>query len=137
MSIRKTLTGIVLVAAIGLSGCGKSDNSNANQNYNFQRQPTAILEVPATMYRGSAISAVDWDKDGDLDMLATEGDGRVFVYKNENGQFYKSQNPIAQVPATIYRGSAISAADWDGDGKIDILATDNNGSVHVYKNTGE
>ena len=28
MSMRKTLTGIVLAAAIGLSGCGKSDNTN-------------------------------------------------------------------------------------------------------------
>jgi major membrane immunogen (membrane-anchored lipoprotein) len=137
MTIKKTLASIVLVAAIGLSGCGKGDNGNSNQNYHFQRQPTPIAEVPVTLYRGSAFTATDFDNDGDIDILAVDcSDGKVYLHKNENGQFYKSQNPIAEVPVRLYRGSSIAAVDWDKDGKIDILAVDAiDGKVFLYKNT--
>ena len=139
MTIRKTLTGIVLAAAIGLSGCGKNESASTKQNYQFQKQPTAIAEVPTRAYRGAAFTAIDYDSDGDIDLLAVDADnGKVFLYKNENGQFFKSQSPIAEVPTRAYRGASIAAVDWDKDGKIDILAVDaDNGKVFLYKNTQE
>ena len=139
MTIKKTLASIVLAAAIGLSGCGKDEKGTSNQDYHFQRQPTPVAEVPVTAYRGSAFTATDFDNDGDIDLLAVDlSDGKVYLHKNENGQFYKSQNPIVEVPVIAYRGSSIAAVDWDKDGKIDILAVDaSDGKVFLYKNTQE
>jgi major membrane immunogen (membrane-anchored lipoprotein) len=139
MTIKKTLASIVLAAAIGLSGCSKDENGTSNQNYHFQRQPTPVAEIPITDFRGGAFTMADYDNDGDLDMLAVDcSNGKVFLYKNENGQFYKSQNPIAKVPITDFRGTSIAAADYNRDGKIDILALDaSNGKVFLYENTQE
>lgn len=136
-TIKKTLASIVLVTAIGLGGCGKGES---NIDYNFQRQPTPVAEVPVINYRVSAfsaISAIDFDKDGDIDLLVVDyNDGKVYVYDNKDNQFHKSQKPIAEVPLISHRGASIAVVDWDKDGMVDILALDgSDGKVYLYKNT--
>ena len=135
--MRKSLCIIVATLAIGITGCslefGK-DKNKKSYTCNFEKSPIQILEVPSPGYYGASFSAVDWDKDGTLDILAAESSGDVFVYINKNSQFYKSDKPILNVPSPGYYGPAFTVVDWDKDGKLDVLATDSSGKIFIYKN---
>ena len=127
MTMKKIFTGLALIAALG--GCNGDSTHKLNAS-------SINLQIPSTMYRGSAVAAADMDNDGDIDILATDADGNVFLYTNTGDNYSQSIKPLLSVPSTLYRGSAIAAADMDDDGDIDILATDADGNVSLYKNKG-
>jgi len=129
--IKKTLCTIVLASSIGLATACGGDSSVPNP------EGTSIgLQVSAASFRGSAIAAADFDGDGDIDILATNKNGEVFLYTNTGDGYSKSIKPLLKVSSASFRGSAIAAADFDGDGDIDILATDGNGNLYLYENKG-
>ncbi len=79
MAMKKIFTGLALIAALG--GCNGDSTHKLNAS-------SINLQIPATLYRGSAIAAADMDNDGDIDILATDGEGNVSLYKNKgNNQF--------------------------------------------------
>jgi len=83
------------------------------------------------------IDTVDWDKDGTLDVIVDTEDGAGW-YRNIGSQ----EQPILQ-----YRGSLVAnrnlsghnptpnAADWNGDGKLDLLIGAEDGLFYYYDRT--
>ncbi len=76
--------------------------------------------------------------------LITVGEGGIYYYKNTNKldkvgnlSMHKPQHLLQENPK-IYGGSLVmpSLADWDGDGKTDIIAGNSMGFLFFYKNTG-
>lgn len=87
--------------------------------------------------------AVDWDRDGDLDLLVGEIAGAVFFIANESGSkelkfgaAVKLQQDGKDIVAPG-RDSQPVVADWDGDGKHDLVLANGDGSVTWYRNTAE
>ena len=86
----------------------------------------------------TSVAAVDWDNDGDLDLVL--GDyyaGRLFWRKNEGTKqkpkFAKKNNAVKANgdPVVIEKGlSAPRIVDWDGDGLFDILCGSSKGGVY-------
>ncbi len=124
----KTLTSIVLAATLFSSACGvKSDVSKPDG--------TPIgLKVSSGYHRGSAIAMADMNKDGQMDILAANAKGEVFLYIKIDDGYVVSTSPISTVPFDYHYGSAIAAGDFDGDGDVDILATDKDGNIYLYEN---
>jgi hypothetical protein len=106
-----------------------------------------VLRVPDQQQSyqsfGSWPVTVDWESDGDLDLLVGGFDGTVFVRLNEgtrtqpilsaaNLQVMTGDKPLT-VPD---RHAAISVADWDADGRWDILSGSELGAVYWYRNVG-
>jgi hypothetical protein len=106
-----------------------------------------VLHVPDQKQEyqsfGSWPAMVDWDNDGDLDLLVGGFDGTMFVRLNEGTR----SKPVLAATNTnvmvddaelkVPDGHAAPAvADWDGDGLWDILAGSANGGVYWYRNTG-
>lgn len=94
--------------------------------------------------RGISASAVDWDSDGDLDLLLGAGEGRVVLRVNLGSSkrcALASQNTaieIAGAPFEVPGGQARPiAVDWDGDGLFDLLSGSADGAVHAWRNVGE
>ncbi len=84
----------------------------------------------------TSVCAVDIDKDGDTDVIASaEGsNGRISWWENTNGEgtFGATANSIA----TFFdKASSVCAADLDGDTEIDIVAKGEN-EIAWWKNDG-
>jgi hypothetical protein len=104
---------------------------------------------PLTLDYGLAVFAVDWDNDGKLDLLVglcgPKGNG-VYLLRNEGSkahpQFADMQplsaggKPIEAPGKPPNRQSGPVAADWDGDGKLDLVVGCGDGSVIWYRNVG-
>ncbi|HUY36875.1 MAG TPA: VCBS repeat-containing protein [Pirellulales bacterium] len=94
------------------------------------------------MYPGRGVHAVDWDGDGDLDLLVGNIEGQVFFIANEGTRerpAYGTAKALvaAGIPIGVPHGDAGPfAADWDGDGRLDLLVGCGAGSVFLYRNQG-
>lgn len=94
---------------------------------------------------GSWPAVVDWDHDGDLDLLIGAFDGTMFVRLNEGSrnkpQFatetivVQAAGETLQLPGTNH--AAVVVADWDADGRWDLLSGSGSGAVFFFRNTGE
>ncbi len=86
--------------------------------------------------RRSIPTFVDWDDDGDLDLvLGTEASG-IRIYLNERTRsepVFVETEPFGPPVPTF---TAPAFADLDGDGDLDLVAGGNGGGLTVYRRTG-
>lgn len=82
---------------------------------------------------------VDWNEDGKMDLVMGNGSGEIFVYLNEG----TNEQPIFGKPIKLNGGSldvgsnsCPEVADWDGDGKKDLIIGNDNGEIFVFINKG-
>ncbi len=91
---------------------------------------------------GSFYQPVDWDHDGDLDLLIgcfdghlklriNEGDRQVFSFAENNRSVVTDQGPVK-----VKAHCCPVVADWDADGLWDIVAGSEDGSVTFFRNVG-
>lgn len=86
-------------------------------------------------------TAIDWDKDGDLDLICGDEDGRV-AFIEHTGK-YDNKTPIYAEPryfqqeADLVKFGALATPvgfDWDGDGDTDIICGNTAGYVAFIEN---
>jgi len=90
-------------------------------------EPRVIYAGPHPNWGSSGIQVVDLDKDGDLDVLMTNGDTfddkilkpyHGIQWLENTGTFPFTEHALATLPAV----QRAQAADLDGDGDLDIVA---------------
>ena len=88
-------------------------------------------------------TAIDWDADGDLDLIVGDEDGRVALIVN-TGQL-RDRQPVFESPKyfqqeadTLKFGALATpvAYDWDSDGDDDILCGNTAGEIGWFENLG-
>ena len=86
---------------------------------------------------------IDWDRDGDIDLIVGDEDGRVAFVENvtDAGSEAPTFRPPAyfQQQANWLKFGALAtpfATDWDGDGDTDILCGNTAGYIGFFENKG-
>lgn len=86
-------------------------------------------------------TAIDWDSDGDFDLIVGDEDGRVALVENISSKGQKTplfEQPVyfKQEADTLKFGALATpyAHDWDGDGDEDILCGNTAGNIAIFTN---
>lgn len=130
--------------------CGSFlDSFTYFQNVGTRQKPVYIEGVPL-QHDGKVIAmdlemivphAIDWDHDGDVDLIVGDEDGRVALVENTgivvNGVPQFERPFYFQQVADELKSGALaspSAIDWDGDGDDDIVTGNTAGYIELFEN---
>ena len=98
---------------------------------------------PIKLGFAAAVYAHDWVGDADLDLRIGDIEGQVHLVPNDGSKGKNSFGAATLLqaggrPIKVNHGDAgPSVADWDADGKADLLVGNGAGGVVWYRNTGE
>lgn len=81
-------------------------------------------------------TAVDWDFDGDLDLLVGNFKESLFLFRGEGGGKFTSQSEDFKLAIEGYHSDPF-CVDLAGDGDLDILSGSSNGGAQWAENTAE
>ena len=112
--------------------------------WDFEADDWAESESTGTTGFCSSVAAVDWDDDGDMDLLlGGYKKGGLFLRLNEGSasvtKFATTNEPVkvGDKPIEFEGGmGAPRVADWDGDGLFDIIVGTIYGEVVLFRNAG-
>ena len=123
-----------------------NNGSNAAPSYDgfsYAQSTAGELAVPAASDFSVVPQVVDWNGDGEVDLLLGLADGRVQLWTNVN----TSQLPIFDVPRYLTVGTepgvtvdeldvglraGLDVVDWNNDGKLDVLVGNSTGNIEVF-----
>ncbi len=89
--------------------------------------------------RGFDAEFLDFDNDGSLDLFVagrseTSGNRGIFLFRNDGtGQFSDFSEML---PEDVLTGESVALADYNEDGDVDIIITDELGRVRLLRNDG-
>lgn len=120
----------------------KEENGEKFLEYHGKR-----IDIPKGKQYGitgtaSSLHVVDWDDDGDLDLLIGDIQGNVWIVPNEGTRTayaFGAETALkaADEPIRVPGDAGPVVADWDGDGRNDLLVGDGEGGVTLFRNAGK
>lgn len=121
-------------------------------------QTVYLNQLDAPLDAGSLAipTAVDWDDDGDLDLVVGNSAGHLLLFENTGSTqtpVWAEGRPLVAdgVPIRLLPGpdgsvqgagenywgyTNVIVVDWDGDGLKDVIATGNRMTHHFFRNIG-
>jgi len=133
-------------------------NTFTKQGNPIYADPVPVLVQDAKLYGGSlpVPNVVDWDDDGDMDIVSGNSDGLVLFLENKGN----NKRPAFEMGVPLRAGGRVihiqpgyrmdiqgppearwgytcpTVADWNDDGLLDIIMSDSTAQHTVYLNRG-
>jgi hypothetical protein len=133
--------------------CGEFlDQFTYFENAGTRQKPIYSAGQRVTTLEGKAVAmdlemivpiAIDWDRDGDVDLIVGDEDGRVALVENvglQNGAPKFLQPVYFQQKADTLKCGALATPfpfDWDDDGDLDILCGNTAGYIEFFENVSQ
>ena len=123
-----------------------------HQSGNFFEDRAALSKIgrPSLMTLTFGLFLFDAELDGDLDLFTANGHVQIGIEHTQDGIYYREPShlflndgdghffdivPSIEGPlAKPIVGRGASYSDYDKNGTLDILVTENNGPVHLFRN---
>jgi hypothetical protein len=104
-------------------------------------EPIMADGTPISVPGPAFVFVVDWDGDGNKDLVVGDGDGRVRWYRNTLADATPQLTAwgflqAGGVEIQVTGPAAPIVVDWNADGPKDLLVGDGAGSVKVFLNAG-
>jgi len=98
-----------------------------------------VVYTPASnvgVMSGVPVGFADLDGDGDQDLIAAgaTADG-IGIFDNDGTGHFTDRSSTSGIPP-ILKASNYSAADYDGDGDLDLVIGRFGGGIHLFRNEG-
>jgi len=112
---------------------------------------TQNLGAVAILFSGFGTRFLDYDNDGDLDIVVANGhpldnvhlfkqgvtgSERPFLLENRGGRFEEIGSHMGAPFARQYNGRGLAVGDYDNDGDSDLLIVENGGTPALLRNDG-
>lgn len=118
-------------------GTRKEPRYAAGRKLTFRGEPLAMHVQMITPV------GIDWDGDGDIDLIVGDEDGRVAWLENtgrliDNVPEFKPPRYFQQQARDVKFGALLTpfAVDWDGDGDVDLICGNTSGQLAFIENLG-
>jgi hypothetical protein len=89
-----------------------------------------------TLDAGRGVAVEDFDRDGDLDIVTGGGFDRLRFYDNDGGRAFRERTDEALLSG-VTQPFAISAADYDNDGWVDLFVARPFDRYRLFRNNGD
>lgn len=115
--------------------------SPSNETNNFDRLVASIKLPEANLetlehtvgWIGPKFHAIDWDGDGDLDLLAIDPNHTLTLWEQVEGELFQDSSPFQNLTDIC----AVQAVDWEGDGDLDLVLGRCNGNLLLVERLAE
>jgi len=92
------------------------------------------LHGVATLTSPVATTTVDFDRDGDLDVIVADANGEIVLCASDGGA--TPSFSVSTLASGLGDLSGIGSGDVDRDGDIDLFSTATDGTVRMHRNIG-
>lgn len=119
-----------------LTGVDSNSNYTSTMYQNTGGNYTEYTNLNLPAISNGTVDFIDYDNDGDQDIILTGGANIAKVYQNTNGNFAE----YTHITLPGVSGSSVIFGDYDNDGDLDLFISGDTGSekiAKVYENTGD